>query len=77
LFALLDQSIEFLFGLVIELLEESLFVLFYLLFELIKEGDDLISLGEGRRLDVGLHQANDLEGGFDLLALILNSVDKG
>ena len=80
LFALLGQSIEFLFGLVFELLKENLFVLFDLLFglslELIGGGDDVISLGEGRGLDVGFHQVDEMEGCFDVLASILNSVDQ-
>ena len=39
-------------------------------------GDDLISLAEGRGLDVGLHQVDETEGGFDVLASVLNSVDQ-
>ena len=45
-------------------------------FELIDGGDDLISLGEGRGLDVGFHQVDEMEGCFDVLASILNSVDQ-
>ena len=77
LFALLGQSIEFLFGLVFELLKESLFVLFDLLFELIGDGDDLISLRDERGLDVGFHQVEEMEGCFDVLASSLDLVDQG
>jgi len=76
LFALLGQSTEFLFGLVFELLEESLFVLFDLLFELLSQGDDLIRLRDRSGFYVCLHQTDETEGGFDLLASILNSVNQ-
>jgi len=77
LFALLGQSIEFLFGLVFKLLKESLFALFDLLFELIGEGDDLISLRDERGLDVGLGQVDEMEGGLDVLTFSLDLIDQG
>ena len=45
-------------------------------FELIGGGDDSISLEEERGLDVGFHQVDEMEGCFDVLASVLNSVDQ-
>ena len=65
LFALLIQSIEFLFRLVFEPLEQNLSMLFDLSFglsfELIEEGGDLISLGLGRGLNVDFCHFNEME----------------
>jgi len=57
-------------------LEESLFVLFDLLFELLGQADDLIRLRDRSGFYVCLHQTDEMEGGFDLLASILNSVNQ-
>ena len=45
-------------------------------FEWIGGGDDLIPLGEGRGLNVGFHQVDEMEGCFDVLASILNILDQ-
>ena len=45
-------------------------------FELIGGGDDVISLGDRRGLDVGFRQVDEMEGCFDVLASILCLVDQ-
>ncbi len=46
-------------------------------FELIGGGDDSIPLGDEKGLDVGFHQADEMEGCFDVLSSLLNPIDQG
>ncbi len=46
-------------------------------FDLIGGGDDSISLGDEKGLDVGFHQADEMEGCFDVLSSLLDLIDQG
>ncbi len=45
-------------------------------FELIGGGDDSISLGDEKGLDVGFDQADEMEGCFDVLSSLLDLIDQ-